>query len=530
MNKKLLIFLILGIILTRFIGLASLPPALNRDEAAIGYNAYSILKTGKDEHGQSFPLNFKSIGDYKMPLYIYATIIPVALFGLNDFSIRFWSALAGGISIFALYFLIKQLLHPSKLPVKQINLIATISSILMLFNLWAVFYSRIAFEANLALALFLTATVLITKKTKNQLYHYLGLILYLLASLTYSSALIFLPPFLLMFIFLNRKSQLKPAKRISWLIFFVLFIFIFFSLWSISSQKSAISIFSNPTLIDHYNQLRTASFAKNPLYTRLWLNKPFYLFRLALTNYFKTFSPSFLFLVGGNHAWHRIPHLGNFYLVEIILIFFGAYYLLKKLSHRPTQILLFSWLLLSPISSAITIDAPHATRSLHLLPVMLILASLGVVYLYQLLKNKKLVFVFICLYLLNLTYATYHYLVTYPRKFPESIPIGLKQALLSTDLDNNTTIYLTDTSASTYLYPAVYYQYDPNLFQAQAQWVGEDLLGLSNVFQFGQFHIIDSLNDIVKPATVILKRDTKSLFSPQEIIYENDYYQIYSVK
>ena len=40
------------------------PPALNADEAANAYDAYSILKTGKDQYGNTMPLRFKSFGDY----------------------------------------------------------------------------------------------------------------------------------------------------------------------------------------------------------------------------------------------------------------------------------------------------------------------------------------------------------------------------------------------------------------------------------------------------------------------------------
>ena len=63
--------------------ISDFPPALSWDEAAIGYNAYSILETGKDEYGESYPILFKSFNDYKLPGYIYLTTISEKLFGLN---------------------------------------------------------------------------------------------------------------------------------------------------------------------------------------------------------------------------------------------------------------------------------------------------------------------------------------------------------------------------------------------------------------------------------------------------------------
>src|SRR3989344_2866260 len=83
----------------RFYQLGKNPPGLNLDEVAIGYNAYSILKTGMDEYGQKFPVAFRSHDDYKAPLYIYLTSVSVAMFGLNEFGVRFWSALAGTLSV-----------------------------------------------------------------------------------------------------------------------------------------------------------------------------------------------------------------------------------------------------------------------------------------------------------------------------------------------------------------------------------------------------------------------------------------------
>ena len=68
----------------RFSALDRVPPSLNWDETAIAYNAYSILQTGKDEWGKSWPLlGFESFGEYKLPVFIYATIPGVGLFGLT---------------------------------------------------------------------------------------------------------------------------------------------------------------------------------------------------------------------------------------------------------------------------------------------------------------------------------------------------------------------------------------------------------------------------------------------------------------
>ena len=51
LDKLLLSLILLLAIFLRFFNLSNNPPSLYWEEAALGYDAYSILKTGKDFHG-----------------------------------------------------------------------------------------------------------------------------------------------------------------------------------------------------------------------------------------------------------------------------------------------------------------------------------------------------------------------------------------------------------------------------------------------------------------------------------------------
>jgi len=76
MKKVVLIAIILIASVLRLYKLSFTPPSLYWDEASLGYNAYSILKTAHDEHGRFLPLtNFAAFGDYKPPGYIYAAVL-----------------------------------------------------------------------------------------------------------------------------------------------------------------------------------------------------------------------------------------------------------------------------------------------------------------------------------------------------------------------------------------------------------------------------------------------------------------------
>ena len=52
MSKNILISILILAAALRLFGLTRYPAGLNADEAALGYNAYSLLLTGRDEHGQ----------------------------------------------------------------------------------------------------------------------------------------------------------------------------------------------------------------------------------------------------------------------------------------------------------------------------------------------------------------------------------------------------------------------------------------------------------------------------------------------
>src|SRR3989344_4338949 len=108
--RKWLLAVILGLaFFLRIAGLSSFPPGFTPDEASFGYDAYSILKTGKDQWGKPFPVVLESFGDFKSPLYTYLAVPSVASFGLNKFAVRLPNAILGTIAVYITYLLAKKL-------------------------------------------------------------------------------------------------------------------------------------------------------------------------------------------------------------------------------------------------------------------------------------------------------------------------------------------------------------------------------------------------------------------------------------
>lgn len=130
-----------------------MPSSLTWDEVSWGYNAYSLGLDGRDEFGRFLPLTYlESFGDFKPPVYAYLTIIPVWLFGLNEFSTRFASAFFGSLTVFVTYFLVKSIFKEEK----YVESISLFSAFFLGISPWHVNLSRAAFEANVSTFLLTT--------------------------------------------------------------------------------------------------------------------------------------------------------------------------------------------------------------------------------------------------------------------------------------------------------------------------------------------------------------------------------------
>lgn len=513
----LLFFLIsLGFFL-RFWGLEQLPPTINRDEASIGYNAYSILKTGRDEWGYVYPLSFKSFGDYKMPAYIYLTVLPVKLWGLSVFSVRFCSALSGSFSLVLFYFLCLWVFKKFSITKLKYKWWALLGVMLFSLNPWHLFFSRMAFEANLNLVLLLGAITAFLYGLQKRWLWLISALSFVLMLYTYSSSFIFLPGFFLLLLLIFRQeifSKRDIFLTVSLLILTVGVLHATWAVWQVSSAKSNITIFSDPSTLDAYNHLRFQVFEKSPLWAKIWLNKPFYYLRILLNNYLLSFSPSFLFINGSNHPWHRIPGMGQFYWLDSMLMISGLALLLKK-GFKKINFLLFGWLILSPLPSAVTIDAPHATRMLHLIPVLLIILVLGWVnvagWLWRQKDAKKLIFMtfFGLLCLFQVVRFSYLYILVYPKKIPPSMFPGIKQALEWTgSRDKNRLMIFSQPLDFPYIYVAFYTKYDPALFQRQAIWKPPNLANLVAVEELGRYRFWEGEVRVEEKAYYLLQQSS----------------------
>lgn len=106
MLRWLYVIVLAGALLTgigiRFARLGEVPPGFHQDEACNGYDAYSILKTGRGQHGHFMPILAQAFNDYRPVLIDYTAVPLIAAFGLKPAVVRMAGALWGSVDLIAI--------------------------------------------------------------------------------------------------------------------------------------------------------------------------------------------------------------------------------------------------------------------------------------------------------------------------------------------------------------------------------------------------------------------------------------------
>jgi len=391
----------------RFVMISQNPPSLDWDEVSHGYNAYSILKTGKDEWGRTFPVIFRAYGDYKLPVYIYLTVISEFLFGVNSFAVRLPAVLAGIAVVAFTYLLVKELFDKR---------VALLSALLVAVEPWSFFLSRGAFEANLALA-FIAAGIYFFLKGLHKPSNLIpASILLGLSVWTYNSARVFVPVLIFVSLFLYKRELRLLLKKKKFIILNSLFVILFFFLpmfyqllSSVGQARYGWVAILDEGAIARINEARTTSLL-HPFLTRLIHNKATYFSSTFVKNWISNYSGDFLFFKGGSNFQFSVPNHGVLYVVNLVFLLLGVVLLLRKRTRE--SFLILAWFFLGSIPGSLTREAPHVLRAITMLPMPMILCAYGVIFVWnKLAKNLK--FIFLAVYLVLLAGGTESYLDTY---------------------------------------------------------------------------------------------------------------------
>lgn len=460
MKKIIILIFILAVGLSfRLFYLDTRPLGFTWDEAALGYNAYSLLKTGADEHQTILPIVFKSFGDYKPGLYVYLTVPSVAIFGLNEFAVRLPSALMGGILIVAIYLWTKNL---------------WIASLLAL-NPWALHFSRGAWEANVSLTLIVLGVVLLIKQRWVLAATILGLTFW-----TYQGAKMFTPLILFSYWFVYRPKLKLIIKS-----FWPLVIFLLPLLWNFSAQSGRLRVFSvfSYTRMSQTVQEIVRQDAGNKLWQILFHTEILDQTRGIVQRFLNHFSPRYLFFEGDwSSARHSLTYHGYFYIFEVVTILIGL-----TISRNKFLVL---WAFFAVLPSALSRDIVSGVRSLPLVIPLVILSGLG---LEKIAKNKLL----LCALCLLSLCAFIRYLDLYyvhNHKFAASHwSYAYKPALqiVLREQEKYKHIVFTHKLGQPYIYLLFYGMINPREFQGR-QVVQDNTMGdVGEVTSFGKYEFRD---------------------------------------
>lgn len=483
----------------RFNKLGEIPPSLSWDEVSLGYNAYSLLETGRDEHGKFLPLaTFEAYGDYKPPGYIYATVPFVALFGLNEFSVRVPSALAGSLTILVAYFLIRELFGNKSYRIykanRQSHFFPLLSAFLLAISPWHLNLSRAGFEANLALFFIVMGIWLFFKTIHvNGKWLLASVIFFVLALYTFNSARIFIPFFglLLLIIYRQRLWQIKKWVVVAGLLSAILLVPLIPHLLSTEGRLRfrEVNIFSDLKPIETAN--KRIEIDKNMWWAKIIHNRRL-LFALEMArHYFDNLNMNFLFINGDGNPKFSIRDVGQLYLWDLPFLVAGFYFLARK--KEGEWFIPILWLLAGVLPAAVARETPHALRTENSLPSWQIITAYGFISMAQWLngsmaKKKVLVGLAGFALLLNFSYYLHNYYFNYPKEFAAEWQWGYKEAIRATAgiEERYDKVRITDSIGRPYMYVLFYKKYDPKKFWQEVERTS-DPYGLFNIHGFGKY-------------------------------------------
>lgn len=499
----------------RVIKLATLPATLNRDEAALAYNALLLKQSGKDEWQRSWPVALESFGDYKLPGYPLIMIGSFTLLGVNDFAVRIPSALAG-VGLVGLGYLFA----------RRVVFLSSVGSLFVAFMIAVqpvfLFYSRMAWEANVGL-FFLVGAALAFLAQADQKYRIrmdsVGLFLSILAIATYNTPLLLLP-FLAIAVVLQRGVKSYRAWLVPVLGLGCIFLAGFLTFASISQQKSSITVFSDETTwlnsVQYYESF-------SGWQQKVFGNKYVFFAKEITANFIESFSPSFLVQKGGGHPWHSIPGSAHLFIATYSLALAGILritYLLffTKQKEQRSSLLAVLFLLASSLAPAvITVDAPHATRSLFFFYLLCVLSGLSMEWLWGIVRRpsvyrEPIQVLFVAMFAFGLfnELSRYYsnYFMRYPKQSAEILKAGLGtivQDFEEKNQQNTEQVAIVDPDGFDYVAVAWALKMPPDKFFSTIQHHLPDRIGLKYGYRVGRYRFIVDAEDRTEEDTHIIE-------------------------
>ncbi|MBI2465039.1 glycosyltransferase family 39 protein [Candidatus Shapirobacteria bacterium] len=508
--KQTKIFLLLILLLAAVLRIYRIDtlPQLNPDEAALGYNAYSLLKTGKDEHGISYPLHFRSFGDYKPGGYVYLAMPFIKILGLTPLAVRLPNLIFSVLTIFVIYKLVFLLTFNFQL--------STLTAFILAVSPWHIHFSRGAWESSTALffvilGIYLFYSYIINHKSR---FFFFSCLSFVASLYVYHSARIVAPFICLFLLVTNFQFLLSHFKKIILPTLFAAAVAVPVLVSFLNSGGAARfggvgltadygPVARSEELLNHHgNTLLSNRITHNRrvLYLMSWAQK-----------YVSHFDLNFLFLKGDEVPRSKSPDIGQLHLIELPLLIIGIVFLLKDKNTKRLSHLSLALLFISPLASSLTFQAPSALRALPMVLPLAIFTGAGLYSLIETTKSFKPhnLFVITVLYIYSIFYFADAYFVHAPQRYPYAWNTGFSSLMpfidsQKTKYDN---IYFTSTYDQPYILYLFFTRYPPQKIQSQIQLTPPDKYGFSTVTMIDNLHFGKINWDSIPPKSLVIAGD-----------------------
>lgn len=349
------------------------PPGFFVDESSIAFNAHRIAQGGTDEHGVSWPLFFRAFGEYKSPLFIYLLAAAYKLTGPSIGVARLLSAVLGALAALLLGLLATRAARQVQ-SVRRAEgsgegremddeggadaarTVGVVTALAALLTPWLFEISRFVFEVALlplALVLFLLALRRADERVRWTWSACAALAVTLaLITYTYSGGRLLAP--------MLAGGLLLFVRRAGWR--------------ALLTTWTAYALFLVPLFI--FNARRPGALGER--FTYVTYITPQSTWTEIATRFAANYTGAFNLwkwvVAGDPEPRHHVASMGSLLLTTVVLAGFGLALALRRLRREAWWRFILYGLLVSPVPSALTIDAFHTLR-LASMPVFLLLLA-----------------------------------------------------------------------------------------------------------------------------------------------------------
>jgi 4-amino-4-deoxy-L-arabinose transferase-like glycosyltransferase len=470
-NHSKIVFLLLALgILVRLIGISIAPAGLNQDEASIGYEAYSILTTGFDRNGNSYPIHLVAWGSGQNALYAYLSIPFIQIFGLNVFSVRLVNAIFSCLSLIVFYSIFKNTFNRSK---------AIVALAILSINPWSIMAARWGLESNIFPSLFLAGVWLMTKGIQSsQKYLIPSFLLFAISLYSYGTSYLILPIFFVLslpYLLYHNKISIKYLLISSSVFLTVALPIILFVI---------INHFGFPTI--HIGDITIP---------KLEDNRTTIIFNLFNHDFFQNLGKNIIrffnlfFLQTDGNEYNAIPVFGTIYQISTPFLIVGLFNRIKNksLKKEPIHYIFCVWLICSVVLG-ITSNVNVNRLNIIFFP-MLYFVVFGIFDVYSMLKpefQKQYKQLILGLYTLLFILFIGYYFVVFNEKIKSDFSYGLGEAIQNVRKQSNGgTIHITNKSINMpYIFACFYDCVNPEIFYKTRVFFPSNVSDFKNVKQF----------------------------------------------